>query len=153
MKKTFGIVLLLLLLPFISLAAQEEDYYQESWEPAAQPVTVEPSAAPVEQASQGESPSAPAAPQVKAPQVNKDSAVSLVNKIIALIASIGGMFGQAAGFRIGGTTGTGIAALIGAKIAQDKAPSWVKWALYLTGGTMFAGGGANVIELAAKYIG
>ena len=76
-----------------------------------------------------------------------------VNKIIGYIAQIGNLFGNATGFRIGGTTGTAIAALILAKLLEDKVPSWVKGVLYVTGGTMFAGSGANIMQLVTKYLG
>jgi len=75
-----------------------------------------------------------------------------VNKVIGLLAPIGNLFGDAAGFRIGGTTGTGIATLIVAKLVEDKAPSWVKWVLYAAGGTMFAGSGANIAQLVKQFI-
>ncbi|MCL2245250.1 MAG: hypothetical protein FWC03_12425 [Treponema sp.] len=76
-----------------------------------------------------------------------------INRIIGYIAKIGNIFGSAAGFRIGGTTGTAIIALIAAKVLEDKAPSWVKYVLYVTGGTMFAGSGANIAQLAAQFLG
>ena len=62
-----------------------------------------------------------------------------VNKVIEFLAPIGNLFGEAAGFRIGGTTGTAIITLIVAKLVEDKAPSWVKWVLYITGGTDWHG--------------
>ena len=82
----------------------------------------------------------------------KSAAAPWINKIIGLLAPIGALFGKATGIRIGGTTGTGIAALALAKVVENKAPSWVKWVLYLTGGTMFAGGGANVAQLVMQNI-
>ena len=74
-----------------------------------------------------------------------------VNKVIGFLAPIGNLFGDAAGFRIGGTTGTGIITLVVAKIVEDKAPSWVKWVLYAAGGTMFAGSGANIAQLVKQF--
>ena len=77
----------------------------------------------------------------------------LINKIIGYVSQIGNLFGKTLGFRIGGTTGTAIAALAIARLLQDKAPSWVKWALYLTGGTMVAGSGANITQTVMQALG
>ena len=86
-------------------------------------------------------------PAVIAPQANINSTISgLINKVVGFLAPIGALFGSVAGFRIGGTTGTGIAALVVAKVIEDKAPSWVRYLLYAAGGTMFAGGGANIAQ-------
>ena len=76
-----------------------------------------------------------------------------INRIIGYVAQIGNLFGDATGFRIGGTTGTAIITLIIAKLVEDKAPSWVKGALYITGGTMFAGSGANIVQLISNHLG
>ena len=75
-----------------------------------------------------------------------------VNKVIGFLAQIGNLFGDVTGFRIGGTTGTAIITLIIARLLQDKAPSWVKGVLYVTGGTMFVGGGANIAQLVTQYL-
>ena len=126
--KTILVILLLsfaLLLPLVPAGAQE----------AAEPAAPQ---------------SAPQGGGASVPQINLEGTVStvrsLITKIVALLAPIGALFGQATGVRIGGSTGTGIAALVGAKLVQDKAPSWLKWILYLTGGTMLAGGGANITQ-------
>jgi len=86
-------------------------------------------------------------------QSSSSSISQLLNKVIAQVSQIGNIFGDATGFRIGGTTGTAIAALVIAKLVEDKVPSWIKWVLYLTGGTMFAGGGANIAQFVMQYIG
>jgi len=83
----------------------------------------------------------------------KGTATVWLNRIIAFVSKIGGVFGKTLGFRIGGTTGTAIAALLIAKLAEDKLPPWVKWLLYATGGTMVAGSGANITQLAMQVLG
>jgi len=75
-----------------------------------------------------------------------------VKKIIGYLSQIGAVFGKTTGFRIGGTTGTAIGALVLAKLIKDRTPLWVTWLLYLTGGTMFAGGGANTVQLVMRYL-
>ena len=80
-----------------------------------------------------------------------NSIPGLITKGINAVAQIGNLFGNVTGIRIGGTTGTAIATLIIAKMVEDKAPTWVKWLLYGTGGTMIAGGGANIFQLISKY--
>ena len=77
----------------------------------------------------------------------------VVTKIIAQVSQIGNLFGSAAGIKIGGTTGTAIAAFIIAKLLEDKVPSWVKWLLYAGGGTMIAGGGANIAQVVMQLLG
>ena len=81
------------------------------------------------------------------------NASSLFNKVIAFIAQIGNLFGDVTGIRIGGTTVTAIASLVIAKVAEDKLPSWVKVLLYVTGGTMVAGSGANIVQLVTQLLG
>ena len=75
-----------------------------------------------------------------------------IKKAINYISQIGGMFGKATGFRIGGTTITAILALVVAKMLEDKAPSWVRYVLYATGGTMFAGSGANIVQMVMNHL-
>ncbi|MCL1837667.1 MAG: hypothetical protein FWG46_08985 [Treponema sp.] len=77
---------------------------------------------------------------------------SFLSQLIALLAPIGALFGKTTGIRIGGTTMTGIATLAGAKILHNKIPSWLKWVLYLAGGTMFTGSGANIAQLIMRNI-
>ena len=89
----------------------------------------------------------------QAPAQGKDAISVWVNRIIAYASQIGNLFGKTLGFRIGGTTGTAIAALVIAKVAEDKMPSWLKWVLYLTGGTMVAGSGANIAQLVMQTLG
>lgn len=76
----------------------------------------------------------------------------IVNKGIDYVAQVGNLFGNVSGLRIGGTTGTAIATLVIAKLIENKAPSWVKWLLYATGGTMVAGSGANITQLVTQII-
>ena len=82
----------------------------------------------------------------------KNTAAWLLNKIIGYVSQIGAVFGQATGIRIGGTTGTAIAALVIAKLLVNKVPSWVKWLLYAGGGAMFAGSGANIVQAVMQNI-
>jgi len=77
----------------------------------------------------------------------------IVTKIIAQVSQIGNLFGSAAGIKIGGTTGTAIAAFVIAKLLEDKVPSWVKWILYAGGGTMIAGGSANIAQVVMQLLG
>ena len=83
----------------------------------------------------------------------KDLITVWINKIIAYASQIGNLFGKTLGKRIGGTTGTAIATLVVAKLAEDKLPSWLKWVLYLTGGTMVAGSGANIAQVVMRALG
>ena len=139
--KTVWTVLLLCLavaLPLVPAGAQEKAAEAETQAAAEQPVAD----------------GLPPPPAGKAaPQGDLTGMITgLINKLIGMLAPIGAMFGQATGIRIGGSAGTGIAALIAAKVVENKAPSWIKWILYLTGGTMFAGGGANIMQLLMQYI-
>jgi hypothetical protein len=77
----------------------------------------------------------------------KNTATGWIKKAVAFISQIGGIFGSTLGFRIGGTTGTAIASLAVAKLAEDRIPSWLKWLLYLFGGTMVAGSGGNITQM------
>jgi len=87
-------------------------------------------------------------PSLKAPKIQGPGSVTaIINTVIGYIAKIGGIFGKSAGTRIGGTSGSAIIMLVIAKLVQDKAPSWVQWLLYLSGGTMAAGSGANITKL------
>jgi len=90
--------------------------------------------------------------QLQIPKVKGNAGV-WINRIIAYISQIGGLFGKTLGFRVGGTTGTAIAALLLAKFLENKAPPWVKYLLYATGGTMFAGSGANITQVLMQVIG
>ena len=130
MKTRAVIVLsLVLILPLIPAGAQEEA-----------------AAAETGQASRTEDSKAVSVQQVQG------TVVSFIAKVTGFLAPIGALFGKATGIRIGGTTGTGIAALIIAKLIEDKVPSWVRWILYAGGGTMFAGGGANIAQMIIQNI-
>ena len=137
-------------------AAQEVK--QETAQKAAQEVTQETPQEAAQEAKQetaqkaGQPAPQKSASQKRPAQGTADVSV-WVNRAVAFISQIGNLFGNATGFRIGGTTGTAIAALVIAKLAEDKAPSWLKWLLYATGGTMFAGSGANILQLVMNILG
>jgi len=82
----------------------------------------------------------------------QDAASGWINRIIGYISQIGAIFGKTKGLRIGGTTGTAVAALAAAILLKNKISSLVKWLLYLAVGVMFAGGGANVVQLVMRYL-
>ncbi|MDR1420017.1 MAG: hypothetical protein LBI86_06560 [Treponema sp.] len=73
-----------------------------------------------------------------------------INHVIGSISQIGAIFRKTTGFRIGETTGTALLTLVAAKLLHDKAPSWVKWLLYLSGDTMAVGDGANILQLLTR---
>jgi len=95
-------------------------------------------------------------PSLKVPQIDGAKAVKAANtafaKVIGAISQIGAMFGKTTGKRIGGTSGSAIVMLIVAKLVQDRGPSWLKWLLYLSGGTMVAGSGANITQLIMGFL-
>jgi len=96
-------------------------------------------------------------PKVEIPKVSVPKARGAVTvwikRIISFISQIGGLFGNTFGFRIGGTTVTAVLTLFVAKMLEDKLPQWVKYLLYATGGTMFAGSGANITKLVMQVFG
>ena|GEM_PF-2913802 len=162
MKSAFyGFIFVMLIMLGISMPVAAED----SAEPSEERVTVEAVAA--EQSAGEEAASSPAASSpaastgggggtISRPQAQTGApagAPDWINMIIGYISQISALFGQATGIRIGGSTVTGIAALAVAKFTQEKAPSWLKWVLGLAGGTMLAGGGANIAQLAMSYLG
>jgi uncharacterized membrane protein len=126
--------------------AESKDEGSATTQQAAPAKSKDGGAATTQQAAPAKSKDGGAAVAKQAEQV-KNTATGWISKIIAFISQIGAVFGGKLGFRIGGTTGTAIATLAVAKLAQDKLPSWAKWLLYLTGGTMFAGSGANIAEM------
>ncbi|GHU80967.1 hypothetical protein FACS189468_2300 [Spirochaetia bacterium] len=71
---------------------------------------------------------------------------AIITTVIGYASHIADLFGKASGIRIGGTSVAAIATLAAAKAVEKKAPSWVKWLLYLTGGTMATGGIANILQ-------
>jgi hypothetical protein len=145
MKDIFLIALLCMafVLPAFMVGAQENEVESEG-------PTVTEQAAP-ENKAEGAAVAKPA--PAKKSVSSKNTVSGWINELIALISQIGGIFGNKLGFRIGGTSGTAIAMLIIAKLIQDKAPSWVKWLLYLGGGTMLTGSGANIAQMVMKDIG
>jgi len=135
MKKTLFLFLLCFafVIPFYPVGAQEAEAETEA--------RAEPAAA----AGSG-SPSA----QITHYQ---NKITGLISKIVGYISQIGAIFGQSTGMRIGGTTVSAIAMLVIAKLIEDKTPSWVRWILYATGGTMFAGSGANIAQTIMSALG
>jgi len=95
-------------------------------------------------------------PSLKVPQIDGAKAVKAANtafgKVVGAISQIGAIFGKTAGKRIGGTSGSAIVMLIVAKLVQDRGPDWLKWLLYLSGGTMVAGSGANITQLIMGFL-
>jgi len=95
-------------------------------------------------------------PSLKLPNIDGAKTVKTAktafNKVIGIIAQIGAMFGKNTGVRIGGTSGSAIVMLIVAKLIQDNGPSWLKWLLYLSGGTMIAGSGANITQMIMQFL-
>jgi len=116
-------------------------------------------AAPNEAAPE-ESPGAAAseeAPKTAAPKTSAPKAVpkiqgvrtltALINKVIGYISQIGAVFGQTTGIRIGGTSVSAIVILVIARLIDGRAPDWVRRLLYISGGTMVAGSGANITQM------
>jgi len=178
-KQNFLLPLLFiaLIMPYMPLAAQEADeeetasYAQEADEEKTTPYTQEAEViapltqetpqiqeTPLTQETPKVQETQQAKPQVKTqtktqPKVKvKGGAAVLINKLIGYISQIGALFGKTTGIRIGGTTGTGILTLIIARFLENKAPSWVRYALYAGGGTMFAGGGANILKMIMGFL-
>jgi hypothetical protein len=156
MKEKLFVTLLCLslLMPLCSIGAQDE--------PAAVGTSAETGG---EQASPGDTPQS-SAPQAGAPQGGalqsggaKKSAPQShtlsywINKITGYVSQIGNLFGKTTGKRIGGTSISAIAMLVIAKLVQDRAPSWVKYLLYASGGTMIAGSGANITQMIMRTLG
>jgi len=136
---------LAIVMPVYMVEAQEDE--QETVQETVQ------ESAGQEQATQktDQKPAPKSTGQLQIPQVQGTAGV-WINKIIAYISQIGGLFGQTLGFRIGGTTGTAIAALLLAKFLENKAPPWIRYLLYATGGTMFAGSGANITQIIMQVL-
>jgi len=109
---------------------------------AADPKTAEPKAAPK---TGGQSVKLP---KIDGPRV----ATGLFSKVVSAISQIGAIFGKSTGTRIGGTSVSAIAMLVIAKLIQDRGPDWLRWLLYLSGGTMVAGSGANITKLIMGFL-
>jgi hypothetical protein len=147
MKEKLVVLLLCLafVMPVYMAGAQEDEAEgaavteQAAPEKKAESATATEQAAP-EKKTEGAAVKKPAAP-------SNGTVADLIGKAIAFISQIGGVFGSRLGFRIGGTTGTALVTLLIAKLVQDRAPSWVKYLLYLTGGTMLTGSGANIAQM------
>jgi len=153
-----------LILQFAPIGAQESD---ESWSddtlsektwaddtetaaPKAATETTAPKAtAPKSNAPKSDGKSAP----LKLPKIDGAKTVNTAfNKIVGIVAQIGAMFGKTKGSRIGGTSVSAIVMLVVAKLVQDRGPDWLKWVLYLSGGTMVAGSGANITQLIMGFL-
>lgn len=90
---------------------------------------------------------------LKMPKIQgADSITALISQIIGYISQIGAMFGKTASIRIGGTSVSAIAILVIAKLIRDRGPSWLKWLLYVSGGTMAAGSGANITQMIMRLL-
>jgi hypothetical protein len=139
-----GVCLVLLLVPIVGIIAQEED-------DGGGAAAVEQEAAPAGDSAPAAKPAQQSTGKVSAPPLDI-SARGLAGRIVFYISQIGGIFGQATGLRIGGPTVTAILTLIIAKVLEDKVPPWVKYVLYAGGGTMIAGGSANIAELAMALL-
>jgi hypothetical protein len=92
-------------------------------------------------------------PSLKMPKIDGGKAVNTAfGKVVGFVAQIGAMFGKTTGSRIGGTSISAIVMLVVAKLVQENGPSWLKWVLYLSGGTMVAGSGANITQLIMGFL-
>ena len=168
-EKLFAILLCLaLILSFAPIGAQETDeassddtWSDKNWtDDAGADITG--TAAPNETAPD-ESPGTAApkeAPKTTTPKAATKTApkiqgvktvTGLFNQAIRYISQIGSVFGKTTGIRIGGTSVSGIVMLVIAKLIRDRAPSWVKWLLYASGGTMIAGSGANITQMIMQF--
>ena len=168
-ERLFAILMCVaLVLPFAPLGAQDADNFwsdqapsdknnSESAETAAPKAAAETAApkAAVETAEPQATPQAKpqAAPKndgkstPKLPQINSAKTVNnTFNKIVGYLSQIGAIFGKTTGIRIGGTSVSAIVMLVVAKMIQDRGPPWLRWVLYLSGGTMVAGSGANIMQ-------
>jgi hypothetical protein len=178
-EKLFAILLCLaLILPFAPIGAQETDeissddtWSDKNWPDdtgaditgTAVPNETAPEDSPGTAAS-GETPktavpkeapktTTPKATPKTAPKIQGVKTVTgLINQAISYISQIGSVFGKTTGIRIGGTSVSGIVMLAIAKLIRDRAPSWVKWLLYASGGTMIAGSGANITQMIMQFL-
>ena len=148
-KLLISLLCLAFVLP-VYMAGAQEDEQETAYEPAQQSVQ---ETAP-ESAGDGAVQAPVKKPASQGRQTQGADSISVwINRIIAYVSQIGNMFGKTLGFRIGGTTGTAIVTLVIARLLQDRAPSWIRWVLYLTGGTMVAGSGANITQVVMNLLG
>jgi hypothetical protein len=151
MKEKLFVTLLCLnlLLPLIPAHAQEA----QAEEPAPQEQAASDSTAPDNSQSSGAQtkPAPTAAPQ--SITLGGGTVKYWINKIIGYVSQIGALFGKTTGLRIGGTSVSAIAAFLIGKKLQDNAPGWVSVLFYLAGGTMAAGGSANIVQLVERFLG
>jgi len=141
-RKFFIILLCFAFAMPVFVVSAQEDEQETAQESASQEQTPQKTDQKPAQKSSG---------QLQMPKV-QGTAGGWINKIIANVSQIGGLFGKTLGFRVGGTTGTAIAALLLAKFLENKAPPWVRYLLYATGGTMFAGSGANITQIIMQVL-
>ena len=80
-----------------------------------------------------------------------EAAGGIFEKIVALLAPIGALFGNAAGIRIGGSSGTGIVLLLIAVFFRKRLPFWLKLIACIIGIIMLAGGGANIMQVISGH--
>jgi hypothetical protein len=163
-EKLFAMLMCIaLILPLAPVGAQDSDNF---WSDAASsdknnadntetavpdaaaettaPKVAEPKAAP----KIGGQTASPKTPKVQ----GAGSAMAIINKVIGYISQIGAMFGKSTGTRIGGTSVSAIVMLVIAKLIQDRGPDWLRWLLYLSGGTMVAGSGANITQMIMRFL-
>jgi len=160
-KLLISLLCLAFVLPVYMAGAQEDEQetayepvQQAPQQPAQEAVRESAGDGAVQAPAQAPTPAPAKKPASQGRQTQGTDSISVwINRIIAYVSQIGNMFGKTLGFRIGGTTGTAIVTLVIAKLLQDKAPSWIKWALYLTGGTMVAGSGANITQVVMNLLG
>ena len=94
----------------------------------------------------------PAAPKAAQKTNGAKTVTALINKVIGYISKIGAVFGQTTGIRIGGTSGSAVVMLVIARLIDGRAPDWIKKLLYISGGTMIAGSGANITQMIMGFL-
>ena len=173
-EKLFAMFLcLVLILPLAPVGSQETDEVlsDDTWPDISSAdtgadvtVTLAPDEAvseePPKTTASGEAPRAVtpnASPKTSVPKASPGifeikTVTRLVNRVIGYISKIGAIFGQTTGIRIGGTSASAIAMLVIARLIRDRAPDWVKWLLYASGGTMIAGSGANITQMIMRFL-
>jgi len=145
LELTVALLCVLLVMSICPIEAQEADDTGTDASKATVLETAAPQAAP----KTGERPGV----SLKVPKIQgAPSVTAVIKKVIGYVSQIGGIFGKTTGIRIGGTGVSAIAMLVIAKLIGNNAPSWVKGLLYLSGGTMAAGSGANIIQMIMGFL-
>jgi hypothetical protein len=160
-EKLFAMLLCLaLILPLAPIVSQETDEVSSgdtwsdiNWSDASNEEI--PEEAPKTAASEEAPKTAPpktAAPKAAPKIQGMGTVTALINKVIGYISQIGALFGKTTGIRIGGTSVSAILMLAIAKLINRRGPSWIKWLLYISGGTMIAGSGANITQMIMRFL-